>query len=244
MDLKEAYALLVFTAKLGTLAQLLPCLVFLYKYKVTFQRPWIWLFFYCALNVLLNLFALWFIDFATKHYDIIGPYLKKFNIYNTFFIEPVHYLNLIIFLGLFCLDILPNPTTKVIFRFTIIISSIFIIWNTFWGEGYENYQTVGSGIKNLIKFFYLFSLINFLYKSRLDRQIRKNPIYWVVLSLAVSILFGGLLEFISNRMYKDTEVMFYKVHIVMDWFLIISSILLSYGIYLISPQIPKRYELD
>jgi hypothetical protein len=232
MTLHEASELLLFNAKIANILSCIPVFIGIFKWKYFKDFPLRWLFLYNLIYAMLNLFSAWFIDFATIHYDVLGPYLQKLNIYNTFFLEPFFYLSDIIFLSLFVRDSIQDSQIKKnmnIIRWTLIA---FILLNTIFGEGYTEYQTIGSSVKNVFLLYISILLLRRIFYTSFQQKSYKIPYFWICLSILISVLGAGLIDFISNRMYNDTEIIYYKAHVVVDLFYDVSYIFMAIGCWL------------
>jgi hypothetical protein len=232
MTLHEANQWLLLHAKITTILSFLPPVIGIFQWRYFKDIPLIWLFLYNFIYAMLNLFSAWFIDFATIHYDVLGPYLQKLNIYNTFFLEPLFYLSDIIFLSLFIRDSIQDAQIKKNLNIIRWILIVFIILNTIFGEGYTEYQTVGSSVKNLFLLYISILLLRRIFYTNFQQKSYKIPYFWISLSILISVLGAGLIDFVSNRMYNDTEIIYYKAHVVVDIFYDVSYIFMAIGCWL------------
>lgn len=232
MNLHEAHQLLIFNGQIATVFSYIPVVIIFYRFRYFKNIPLRWLFLYNLIYAMLNLFSAWFIDFATVHYDVLGPYLQKLNIYNTFFLEPFFYLSDIIFLSLFIRDSIEDIQIKKNLNVIRWILIIFILLNTIFGEGYTEYQTIGSSVKNVFLLYVSILLLRRILYSSFQQKSYKIPYFWICLSILVSVLGAGLIDFVSNRMYNDTEIIYYNAHVVVDLFYDISYIFMAIGCWL------------
>jgi hypothetical protein len=237
MTQQEAYEWLMLFGKITTAFYFIPMFICLFKWKYFKTFPLKWLFIYFLMCAFLNVFSLWFIDFATKHYDVIGPYLKKLNIYNTFFLQPIFYLTDIICLGNFVIATIQNEKIKRNIYYTMVTLVLFTVINTFLGEGYANYPTVGSALNNIYIVFLAMILLRRIYFQRTQTQLNRNPYFWFSISLLISTLIAGLIDFLSGRLFNEASVIYYQAHIIVDIFYILGLVVFTYCIWLLPTSI-------
>jgi hypothetical protein len=240
MNQHEAYEWLILFGKINTAFYFVPLFLCLFKWKYFKTFPLKWLFIYCLLFGVFNVFSLWFIAFATKHYDVLEPYLKKLNIYNTFFLEPIFYLTDICCLGYFVMGVIQNEKIKRNIFYAMVALSLITVFNTFFGEGYANYQTIGSTLKNIYLILLAIILLRRVYFQKIQTKLTKNPYFWFSVSLLTSTLIAGLIDFLSNKLFIEASAIYYQAHIVVDVFYILGLTALTYCIWLLPTNIKVK----
>lgn len=233
MSLHEASQLLLLFGKIGTAIMAIPLIVSIIRWKYMKEWPLKWLFYYFLWLVILNIFSISFVDIATKYYSVVGPYLMKLNIYNTFFLEPLFYLVDIICIGFFCAGIHPNIKTAQTIKKVVWALVFFTVLNTVFGEGYENFQIVGSlAVKGFLLFMAII-ILRKVFNSNFNRAVYSIPYFWIAVSLIIGVCGAGLIDSLSNSMYSDSEVVFYQAHVAVDIFYDISYLCMARGVWLI-----------
>lgn len=231
MSEKEALSLLQIFGKIGSFISFLPLIMSLFRWKYFKEKPLIWLFLYFLLGVILNAFTSAFVDLATKYWTVVGSTLQRWKIDDTFFVDPIYFLRSAIFLGLFCSQTLKNEKYANFIKWTSIVFAIFIIINTCFIEGYEEYQTIGNSLDNLFKILLSGIMLRSIFVIGNQRSLIKIPHFWFAISILIIGSCAGLIDFLSSRILEQSSVIFYQAHIVKDCFVILAFICFSIGTF-------------
>ncbi len=233
MTIHDAAQLLIIFGEILLFFIAIPLGIAIYKWMYFRKPPYRWLFYYLLIYFLLTLFLNIFIDLATKYYAIVGPYLQKMDIYNTFFLEPFFYINQILFLGLFCSSVFQKSKIGKSIRIIACLLCLFIIINSFFGEGYQNYQSISDLLTSIFLIVIAIILLKKMYVSNTQKSILRSPYFWVALGIIINTCGGSFIGFISNRMYNDSEIIFYQAHVVADIFYDIALICFARAAWLV-----------
>ena len=234
MTQKEANDLLILLGKIASFISIFPLVLCFYKWRFFKAKPLIWLFLYFLSGVFLNWFTSAFVDIATKYWKIVGPYLQKLHIDDTFFVDPIYFLRNYVFIGLFSVGIIKDEQTIKVIKWLSISLIIFTFLNTFFIEGYEDYQTIGNTLDNLYKLVISFLVLKRLFNSNIQTKITNHLYFWVYLGFLIIGCIAGLIDFLSNKLVNQQEVIFYQAHIVKDCFVLIAFICFSIGVWKVS----------
>jgi len=183
-----------------------------------------------------------FVEYTATNYDEIKDFLTKWEIDDTFFVDPLYFFKNFIFLGLFTYFSVTSQKSKRAIAVFSALGIIFTIVNSIWGETYKEYQSVGSSVDNVYKIFAGGVILNWIFNSDLNKRLWKISYYWFAMAIIVIGAIAGLIDFLSNYMFKETSVIFFQVHIVKNFMMIIAFIMFTVGIYFIKKKVKLRSE--
>lgn len=223
---------LLLLGKVASFFSLIPMVLALFKYKAFRTRPNIFLLAYFMVGVLLNWGTLWFVEYATENYEKIKPLLDKYDIGNTFFVDPLYFLKNFIFLGLYTYFLVDNKPLK---RNILILSAgciLFTVFNSLYGETYKEYQSWGSVADNLYKIFIGVVLVRYIFYTNLNKSILRIPQTYFAVAILLTATIAGLIDFLSNEMFSDySSEWFNWVHIAKNMFMIGVFLFFTTGVY-------------
>lgn len=240
MSEKEASELMRLSGQIGTYISFLPLIYGFIKIQIFRKPPYLYLLSYFMLGALLNWATSAFVEYATKHYDEIKGVLTKWEIDDTFFVDPLYFLRNIIFLGAFTYFSIADQRLKRLVMYVSIALGFFVIWNSFWGETYKDYQAVGSTLDNLYKILLGGSIMYWIFQSTTSRVLWKKPHYWFAMAIIVIGAISGLIDLLSNSMFKQTSVVFYQVHTLKNVFMMLAFVMFTIGVHFVKPSL-KRF---
>ncbi|MBX2951310.1 MAG: hypothetical protein KF870_02320 [Leadbetterella sp.] len=223
---------LLWLGKVASFFSVIPLILALFKYKAFLRKPNVFLLAYFLAGALLNWGTSWFVDFATKNYEKARPFLEKFEISNTFFVDPLYFLKNFILLGAYTYYLVDNKALKRNILILSVTGILFTVMNSLYGETYKEYQSWGSVADNLYKVFIGSVLIRYIFYTRLDKPLLRIPQTYFATAILLVALVAGLIDFLSNEMFSDhTSDWFYRVHIVKNLFMIGAFLLFTTGVY-------------
>jgi len=224
----EEYLRLI--GKIATYVSFLLLLLALIKFRIFTKKPYVFLLVYFIAGFSLNWFTSWFLTYARANREAMTPFLTKWEIDDTFFVDPFYFLKNFIFMGLFTYYLLSRSSIK---KWVAIISGlgiIFTIINSIWGETYKIYQVWGSSFDNVYKVLIGFLIIKWIFNSNLSRKITDIPAYYFAIAFIIIGAIAGLIDALSNAMFGETTILFNQVHILKNVFMIVAFVLLSIGV--------------
>lgn len=223
---------LLVLGKVASFFSVIPLILALFKFKAFRRKPDVFLLVYFLVGALLNWGTSWFVDFATKNYEKVRPFLDKFEISNTFFVDPLYFLKNFILLGAYTYFLVDN---KVLKRNILILSAaciLFTVINSLYGETYKQYQSWGSVVDNVYKAFIGFVLVRYVFYTKLNKPLTRIPQTYFAAAILLVAVVAGLIDFLSNEMFSDhSSDWFYRVHIVKNIFMIGAFLLFTTGVY-------------
>lgn len=231
----EAQNYLIWSGKIISFLMFVPLLVMLWNIRFFSKTPYVFLLIARIVNILVNLFIVWLIAFTSEpqNYERIKHILVKFEISNTSFVDPVLYLETFIFVGLFLYFSVSSKKVKRTILLVSLICIVFTVYNSVYGETYKRFQSWGSIINNLYVVGAGALLISIIFKGDLRRRLSRIPEFYFAVSFIISGLVCGLLDFVSNAMFKETSVLFFQLNTVKNLFILISVLFTAYGAFLI-----------
>ncbi len=232
MKVYEAQNLLLWSGRLGTLAIALVFIVMLYRWRVFFRIPYIFLFFAYLVSLILNIFVIWLVEYTAvpENYYKIKPVLDRLEIHNTFFVDPIFFLKNCLFFGGF---VWYKYIKKRAFFILLAGLVLFNVINTIWGESYKKYQVLGTIVDNAFLTILAGVILRMLFNGNLNKSLWKIPEFWFSLSFVIMGLVGGLLDVLSNSMFSQTEILFYQLHSLKNGFSTLAYLFFAYGAYLV-----------
>jgi hypothetical protein len=240
MTPKEAQELLILVGEISSYLSLVPLLCALYRFSTFRQKPYLYLLLYFAVGALLNWSVHFFVEYVSAHYDEWAPLLTRWEIDDTFFADPLYFLRNALLLGAFVYGTLPYPKLKRSVLIASILVVVFTLWNTFWGETYKDYQSIGNTLDNLYKTFLGVSLLYWIFRSNLNRSLSRIPQYWFAIAILIIACGSGLVDVISNRMFEQTSVLFHQLHVAKDLLLIVAFGCFTVGVLQVPHLIQKQ----
>lgn len=235
MNVYEAQSLLLWSGRMTTCAIALVLFVMIYRWRVFKNVPYLLLLIAYLISLTLNVFVIWLIEYTSKedNYLKIKPILDHLEIDDTFFVDPIFFLKNYIFYGGFVWFSLKKSKSFVLL---LLALTLFTIINTTWGESYKNYQAWGTIVDNI----FLTSLggmtLHVLFRETLNKNLIRIPLFWFSISFIVTGVIGGLIDVLSNYMYKETQVLFFQLHALKNMFSILAYLFFAYGVYLAAPM--------
>ncbi|MBA4848779.1 hypothetical protein [Emticicia sp. BO119] len=233
MNRIDAQTLLVLMGKIATYVSFLPLIFSLIKIQAFRSKPYIYLSLYFATGALLNWSVSVFVEYSGKHYEEIAHILTKYEIDDTFFVDPVYFIRNFIFMGLYAYALVEKKSLKDTILIISATGILFTVLNSFWGETYKVYQAIGSSVDNAFKIFIGGIIYYWIFSKLPAKKLWKIPHYWFASAIITIGAFAGLIDFLSNYMFKEVSTVFYIVHIIKNCFMILAFILFTIGIYFV-----------
>jgi hypothetical protein len=202
--------------------------IFRIKY---FNKP-LWVFFIYVLATILS-YALEqaFIWSVNAHTDFWLPYLKRFDIGDTHFLQIISTLKNFIFLGWAYSLLLAGELGKFVKYFSLFLALLAIIDYLF----ITGYKAPGVLMPTVVGFF-MVSLpmlyLWFLYHKNNRISIYKIPYFWFSIALVIAHLLGLIFYFMGEKVYKTDFILFVKISIVRNFITIIRSSVFAYGFWM------------
>ncbi len=166
------------------------------------------LFYRICVLIINSLFSL-FIWGANNYTDFFLPFLERFNISNTFFLDILMYLTEIYFLGIFFSSIHNfNLIKQLTYLYIPIAIGIY-----FFIDGYQEHGRVNSLI---LKFFVIGLSLWYLKKAfatNLNRSFFRNYYALICLGLFLPNVFQLLFSLFANNLDKTNFVLYAKLKI-------------------------------
>jgi hypothetical protein len=199
--------------------------------RIRYFNKAMWLFFtYIAVTIFLYTLEATFI-WAVKNYTAFWlPYLKKFDISDTNFLEILSTLKSIILIALFYEVLLPKQQGHYVIG-TGIMMSLFAIIDYIWITGYKSSGMLMPTLVGLflivIPMLYLWQL----YKRNNRISIYKIPYFWFSIALVIANLLGLFFYFVSEKMYETDFILFVKFSIARNLVTILRYFVFAYGFW-------------
>ena len=233
---------LVLTGKIVSGISLLPLVMCFIKWSSFREKPFRWFFFYLLSGAILNWLTAGFVHFATKYWNIVGDFLTMCKIDDTFFMDPLYYLRNALILAPIFKDITDQKQGKLL-KIASLSYTLFIILNTCLFEGYQESQIIGGEMDSLFKTGLAIFILRILFLKNMRQSVFKTPYFWIAIGLLIIGSLSGLIDYLSNKMYEQTSVVFYQVHILKDVFMAFAFISFCIGIHFVSNRIKVNNQL-
>ena len=224
--------LLISIAGVNTWMMLVPIVVAIWQRRYLNRALKVFLY-YCIASFLIAILEQTFIWATGEYYSFFKPFLTRFKIGNTNFLQILFVLKNYIFLGWFYSIILPEKYSTIL-KYLAITLSIASIINYLFIEGHNAIGTFNPIAEAVFRFavptFYLW----FLFRNLLYFPIRKNPYFWISFGLIFINLVALILYFLGDSIYEDNFALYAKIAITRNFLDIISLLFLSIGFWFAS----------
>jgi hypothetical protein len=129
---------------------------------------------------------------------------------NNLFLDYLYIPLEFVLLGLFLKGEIQQKRVDYVVNIASVIFIGFEIYNFFWGQGFENFNSYGAAINNV--YLITLSLIAFtmLVKQKANKKLFNNPISWLVLGIFLiysSIILGDYVYGLAVP-YKDDGILY------------------------------------
>lgn len=169
------------------------------------------LFWYALIAFMISVGEMLFIYLVKNYTDYFIPFLKKFEISNTFFISPLYYITELVFLSLFFHHILKNKYSS-IFRIGCVLAIVEVI-NTIFFEGYKEAQFWGSLIYILNNIILSILYIYHFNTQKLKQLQTKHSFYLIALAILIYYLLSLFIYLVTKFIFDDFTVIYYQLSI-------------------------------
>jgi len=196
-----------------------------------FKAP-VWAFWIFVLATLsINLFEVAFI-WAVKTYTSFWiPYLRKFEIADTNFLNILSLLKDFSILGWAYILLFPGKIRRSIIWISTLLSIASIV-DYFWITGYHQLGVVMPTINGIyvvvLPMYYLW----FLFRSDSTLSIYKNPYFWFSIAQVVGHLIGLLFYNTGDKIYETDFILFVQLSIARNLITVIRYFVFGYGFYM------------
>jgi hypothetical protein len=193
-------------------------------FRIRYFNKAMWVFFaYIVATIFIYTLEATFI-WAVKNYTAFWlPYLKRFDISDTNFLEILSTLKSIILIAWFY-KILLAEKWGMYLGYVCIIMTIFAIVDYIWITGYK---TSGMLMPTLVGFFLvIFPMLYLwqLYKRDNRISIYKIPFFWLSIALVIA-------NFVSEKMYETDFILFVKFSVARNVVTILRYFVFAYGFW-------------
>lgn len=220
----------IFSAKITIATMIIPIVVGIIN-KDKLNKPIKVFLWYCIITFVLNIFEQVFI-WTTMHYrDLMNPFLKKFDIKSTSFLQIFYYLKNFTLLGYFFYLIIKPKKLANYIKYTSIGLVILSIVNYVFVEGYNSFGVFNPTIDAIYCFVIPLIYMWYLYNTDTVVPINKNPFFWINVGLILTALIGLYLFFTQDKLEKTDLLLFFKIAMVKNLIMIIEQILEAIGFY-------------
>lgn len=213
-----------------TATTFLPLVVAVFRFKY-FNKP-LWVFFgYVLATVISYSIEQAFIWSVNEHTEFWLPYLKRFDIGDTHFLQIISTLKNFLFLG-WAYSILFKEKLSKSVQYLSLALAVFAIIDYVWITGYK---APGVLMPTLVGFFLVLLpmlYLWFLYHQNQTISIYKIPYFWFSIALIVAHLLGLLFYFMGEKVYKTDFVLFVKISLVRNIITILRHCVFAYGFWL------------
>lgn len=213
-----------------TATTLITFVVAVFKVKY-FNKP-LWVFFFYVLATIFSYtLEQVFIWSVNAHTDFWLPYLKRFDISDTHFLEVISTLKNFLLVGWAYSILLEGKFGKLV-KYISLLLALFAIIDYLYISGYKSTSVFISTLVGffmvLIPMIYLW----FLYHQDNKISIYKIPYFWFSVALITSHLLGLLFYFMSDKIYKTDFILFVKISIIRNCITILRHCVFAYGFWL------------
>jgi hypothetical protein len=213
-----------------TVIMFITIIITVIKFKY-FNKP-LWIFFgYIVVTFLANLIEQMFIWSVNNYTSFWLPYLKKFDIDDTHFIQIISNLKNFLLIGWFYSELLGKKIGDYLWYFSVTLA-LFSVIDYFWITGYK---APGIIIPTIVGFFIVLTPMLYLwfFYNRDNRiSIYKIPYFWFSIALIIAHLLGLLFYFVGEKVYKTDFILFVKISFLRNTITIIRSFVFAYGFWL------------
>lgn len=227
---KQFNDILIQSGQFTTVATYVTLVVAVFRIRY-FNKP-MWVFFaYIGATIFLYTLEAVFI-WSVKNYTTFWlPYLKRFDISDTNFLEILSTLKSIILIAWFYKIILTEKWGKYVGHVGIIMI-LFAFVDYIWITGYKS---SGMLIISLVGLFLV--LVPMLYLWQLYQRdnrisIYKIPYFWFSIALIIANLVGLFFYFVSEKMYETDFILYVKFSVARNVVTILRYFVFAYGFWL------------
>ncbi len=152
-----------------------------------------------------------FIYLVKNYTEYFMPFLKRFEISNTFFISPLYYINELVFISLFFYQILKDKYPQ-IFLIGCLLAILEII-NTLFFEGYKEAQFWGSLVYILNNIILSILYIYNFNTQKLNQIPTKHSYYLIALAILIFYLLSLFIYLLTKFIFDDFTIIYYQLSI-------------------------------
>ncbi len=196
-----------------------------------FNKP-VWVFFgYLVATISSNLIEQAFIWSVNTHTQFWMPFLNRFDISDTHFLQILSTLKNFLLIGWFYSLLLDKKSGNYLWYLSVGLS-IFCIIDYVWITGYKApgviMPTIVGFFVVLVPMIYLW----FLYNRDNKISIYKIPYFWFSMALIVAHLLGLLFYAVGEKVYKTDFILFVKISAVRNLVTALRHCVFAYGFWL------------
>ncbi|MCU0326279.1 MAG: hypothetical protein MUF45_13640 [Spirosomaceae bacterium] len=169
------------------------------------------LFWYALIAFIIAIGEMTFIYLVKNYTEYFMPFLKRFEISNTFFISPLYYINELVFISLFFYQILKDKYPQ-IFLIGCLLAILEII-NTLFFEGYKEAQFWGSLVYILNNIILSILYIYNFNTQKLNQIPTKHSYYLIALAILIFYLLSLFIYLLTKFIFDDFTIIYYQLSI-------------------------------
>lgn len=189
-------------------------------------------FWFCVINLVCNLTEQLFIWSVNNYTEAWVPFLKKWDIHDTNFLQILYLITNFVFIGWFYGLLLDNKSKfgnyikngGFILAFFSIIIYLYI-------DGYNNAGSVNSTINTIFQFSLPALYLWFSYRSITILEFKKNPYFLISIGLLIPHLIGIFFEYVLDKIYETDFVLFVKFSFARNVFSVFAQLIFVYAFY-------------
>lgn len=201
-------------------------------FRVRYFNKTMWVFFaYIVATIFVYTLEAVFIWSVKNYTSFWLPYLKRFDITDTNFLEILSTLKSIILIAWFYKILLTEKWGKSI-GYVGIMMTLFAIIDYILITGYK---ASGNLMPTLVGFFLIITPMLYLWQLyRRDSRISiyKIPYFWFSIALVIANLLGLFFYFVSEKMYETDFILYVKLSIARNVVTILRYLVFAYGFWL------------
>ncbi|MEY4541123.1 MAG: hypothetical protein RLZZ306_2880 [Bacteroidota bacterium] len=201
-------------------------------FRIRYFNKTMWVFFaYIATTIFIYTLEATFIWSVKNYTSFWLPYLKRFEITDTNFLEILSTLKSIILITWFYKILLTEKWRKYV-GYAGIIMTLFAIVDYIWITGYK---ASGTLIITLVGLFLV--IIPMLYLWQLYKRDNRISIYkisyfWFSIALVIANLLGLFFYFVSYKIYETDFILYVKLSVARNVITILRYFVFAYGFWL------------
>ncbi|GAB3321526.1 hypothetical protein GCM10027299_16080 [Larkinella ripae] len=211
---------------------LLPALVALVRYRYL-NKPGRVFFGYLVATISVNIIEqlfIWSTDVNT-YYSFWEPYLIRWQIDNTYFLQILAYLKNFLFLGWFYgLILVPVGIGQWTFRISVLLALLALI-DYVWISGYNQPAVLTPTLSGLYTTLLPMLQLWFLIQQQHKVSLVKIPYVWFSTGLILANLFTLLFFLFNEKIYQTDFLLFVKMSLARNCLEIVSQVLFAYGFW-------------
>ena len=228
---KQYNDILTQSGQLTTAATYFTLVVAVFRIRYFNKTTWVFFAYIVATIFIYTLEAVFI--WSVKNYTPFWlPYLKRFDIADTNFLEILSTLKSIILIAWFYKILLTKKWGKSI-GYVGIMMTLFAIIDYTWITGY---RASGTLMPTFVGFFLIITPMLYLWQLyRRDNRISiyKIPYFWFSIALVIANLLGLFFYFVSEKVYDTDFILYVKLSIARNVVTILRYFVFAYGFWLV-----------